>query len=159
MKPVVRPPRNDVSSINVMSVTSLLLRLAVGSVLCYAGFLKAVAPSAEFAAAIEAYHLLPPFMLDPMAFALPWIEMWVGIFLVAGFMTREAAIAASVLFVLFLGVILSALTRGIDLASCGCFGSDVFSPRHTLVVDSFLLIFSLSLVFLKPSKELYALES
>jgi len=137
---------------------SLAARLIVGGVLCYAGFLKAVAPSAEFAAAIEAYHLFPTYMLDPIAFALPWIEMWIGIFLVAGFLVRPAAAAASALFVLFLGVVGSALARGIDLSSCGCFGTDLFSPRHTLIMDAGLLLISLALVVLKPRKHPLALD-
>ena len=43
-----------------------LARLAVGGVLFYAGFIKALNP-AEFAAALEAYHLLPARLLTPLA--------------------------------------------------------------------------------------------
>jgi uncharacterized membrane protein YphA (DoxX/SURF4 family) len=136
----------------------LLLRLIVGGVLCYAGFLKATAPTAEFAAAIEAYHLFPSFLLTPTAYALPWIEMWVGLFLITGFLMRYAAWSASLLFVLFLAVVASALLRGIDLASCGCFGGEAFSPHYTILIDCVLLVFSILLVRLKPAQQRFALD-
>src|SRR4051812_22819883 len=77
---------------------SLLLRVIVGSILVYAGFMKAAPPPADFAAAIEPYLLFPASLITPIAFALPWIEMWVGTFLIAGFMTHESAILSSILF-------------------------------------------------------------
>lgn len=142
----------------IAGMTIFILRLIVGGVLCYAGFMKAVAPYQEFAAAIEAYKILPSALLSPLAFSLPWVEMWVGIFLVAGFMTRQAAMAASVLFVLFLGAVVSALSRGIDLSSCGCFGGEIFSPRHTMVMDLILLVISITLTLLKSRKQRFALD-
>jgi putative oxidoreductase len=117
----------------------LLARLIVGGILLYAGFLKAIGPTAEFAAAIEAYRLVPSAWLNPLSMGLPYLEIWTGLFLILGFYTRWGAWAASLLFVSFIGALGSALLRGIDLASCGCFGPEVFPPKITLVMDVALL--------------------
>ena len=115
-------------------------RLSVGGVLIYAGFMKAVGPSAEFAALLATYHLFPAWALTPLAIGLPYVEMWVGLFLLTGLYTRQAALAAVLLFMGFLGALASAQIRGIDLASCGCFGADIFPPRYTLMMDAILLV-------------------
>jgi uncharacterized membrane protein YphA (DoxX/SURF4 family) len=118
-------------------------RLVVGGVLVYAGFMKAIGPSAEFAAIISAYKLLPAALVTPFSIALPYIEMWVGLFVLTGFWTRQAAVAATVLFSVFFMALASTLIRGIDLASCGCFGPDAMSPRSTIVMDAALLALSI----------------
>jgi len=122
--------------------SGLFGRLVVGGVLLYAGFMKAVGPSAEFAAAIAAYKILPSAWVTPLALGLPYVEMWVGLFVLTGFYTRRAALAAAALFILFVLTLASARVRGIDLASCGCFGSDTLSPRYTLILDTALLALS-----------------
>src|SRR5258706_9787733 len=119
-----------------------LAGILVGGILIYAGFIKAAGPSAEFAAAIAAYKILPAAWATPLSVALPYMEMWVGLFILFGLYIREAAWVASVLFSLFLLALASALLRGIDLASCGCFGADALSPRYTLVMDTVLLALS-----------------
>jgi uncharacterized membrane protein YphA (DoxX/SURF4 family) len=125
-------------------------RLIVGGVLLYAGFMKAVGPSAEFAAILQAYKLFPSSFISPMALTVPYIEMWIGLFVLTGFYTRQASLLAALLFTIFLAVLLSSLVRGIDLVSCGCFGADAFSPRHTSILDALLL--ALSIVIYKQAK-------
>lgn len=116
----------------------LISRLAIGGVLLYAGFMKAVGPSAEFAAVLETYKIFPPSLLTPLSIAMPYVEMWAGLFLLTGLFTRQAAWVAALLFLSFLAVISSALIRGIDLTSCGCFGTDILPPRYTLILDTIL---------------------
>jgi hypothetical protein len=106
--------------------------------------MKAVGPSAEFAAILEAYKLFPSSLLAPLSVGLPYVEMWVGLFVLTGLCTRQASLAASFLFAIFLIVLGSALLRGLDLTSCGCFGADSLSPRHTLFLDVLLLSLSLA---------------
>ncbi len=138
---------------------SLLARMIVGGVLLYAGFMKAVGPSAEFAALIEAYKILPPSLLSPLALALPWIEMWLGTFLIFGFFTRPSAAAATLLFTVFLAALASTLVRGIDLASCGCFGADALSPRYTIILDSVLMVLSIILTVLSKDSCRWSLDT
>lgn len=101
----------------------------------YAGFMKAVHPTAEFAAMISAYKLLPAQAVPVLALVLPYLEMWVGLFVMTGMFTRVGPAAAMGLFSVFLFALASALLRGIDLVSCGCFGADSLSPKTTLMMD------------------------
>jgi uncharacterized membrane protein YphA (DoxX/SURF4 family) len=136
----------------------LVARLVVGAVLFYAGFIKAVAPSAEFAAAIDAYHLLPFELVNPVAIGLPWIEMWVGTFLIAGFEVRRTSIASTVLFAGFLVFLIWAIAKGIDLSTCGCFGSDAMSPKQTIGMDVVLLGLSIALTALSRPTRAWSLD-
>jgi len=130
-----------------LSAVHLIARLIVGGVLLYAGYMKAVGPLAEFAGSIEGYKILPPAMITPLSQVIPWIEMWVGLFILTGYYTRLAAGAATFMFLTFIGALGSALFRHLNLHSCGCFGYDSLSPRYTILGDIVLLALSLKLFF------------
>ena len=132
-----------------MKNNPLVWRLIVGGILIYAGFMKAIGPAAEFAAVIAAYKILPAALVTPLSIALPYIEMWIGLFILAGLYTRQASIAAAVLFSTFFIALGSALLRRIDLASCGCFGPDTLSPRYTIMLD--IILWTLSVVIYRQS--------
>lgn len=135
-----------------MTAMALLARAACGGVLIYAGFSKAVGPSAEFAGALAAYRILPAAWVTPVAAIWPWLELFVGTYLFFGYFTRLSAVAALGLYATFVGTLASTLARGIDLSSCGCFGIGLtVSPSHTLILDAFLLILSAGLI--APSRE------
>ena len=57
----------------------------------------------------------------PMSIALPFFEVALGLYLVAGFCTRTAALVATLEFAVFAAAIASVVVRGIP-TSCGCFG-------------------------------------
>ena len=132
--------------ITASDIVLWILRLAIGGVLLYAGFMKAVAPSAEFVAAIDAYRVLPYPVIPWIAIALPYIEMWTGIYVLFGFGLRVSASVAAVLFGIFLCGLGSALVRKIPLASCGCFGAETLKPSQTIGLDIALFICSIILV-------------
>jgi len=73
-------------------------RLVVGGIWLVAGFDKVQSPGA-FADAIRAFHLLPPAMVLPVAYALPWLEILVAAYLVVGFLCRAAAAGSMVLLI------------------------------------------------------------
>lgn len=98
-------------------------RLAAGGVFVYAGFLKAAAPAQEFAFAIESYKVTGPRLSLLAAYSLPWAEIVLGLALLCGVRARAAAAGIAGLLVLFEGLLLSALVRGIPVQNCGCFGS------------------------------------
>jgi len=135
----LRPPDQN----RALSLSLLVSRLIVGAVLLYAGFTKAVGPAAEFAAMIEAYKILPPALAMQAALLMPYLEMGLGMFLIAGFETRRSALAAGAFFVVFILAISSTFLRGIDLVSCGCFGAGDLSPKITLFLDCGLFLLCL----------------
>ena len=57
-----------------------------------------------------------------MALALPWLELVVGLYLLAGLFTRVAAWGAVAMLAVFMAAITQALLRGLSLEDCGCFG-------------------------------------
>ncbi|MBI4676522.1 MAG: DoxX family membrane protein [Elusimicrobia bacterium] len=117
----------------------LAMRILVGGVLALSGAGKAGAPPEEFAAAIEAYALVPPALILPIAVLVPWAEVVAGFALLAGWLTRWTAAAAAGLFGVFITALSSTMVRGIELADCGCFGFGFrLAPSQTVFLDIFL---------------------
>ncbi|MET0763678.1 MAG: MauE/DoxX family redox-associated membrane protein [Blastococcus sp.] len=96
-------------------------RLLVGGVFVVAGLLKLPDPAAAVRA-VRAYRLLPEAVVAPVAFGLPAIEIAIGLALLVGVFVRTAAIASSVLLIVFLAAVGSAWARGLQI-DCGCFGN------------------------------------
>ena len=96
-------------------------RIVVGGVFVVAGALKLPDPAAAVRA-VRAYRLLPEPLVAPVAFGLPAVEIAIGLALLVGVFVRTAAIASSVLLVVFLVGVGSAWARGLQI-DCGCFGN------------------------------------
>jgi len=101
-------------------VITLLARLVLGGVLLAAGGLKVFKPT-ESANAVAAYKLMPTELAHLIGYALPWLEVAIGLLLILGIMVRPAAILSGLIMVVFIGAIASVWARGI-LIDCGCFG-------------------------------------
>jgi len=117
---------------------ALALRIALGAVLVYAAWTKLREPWELFAMSIDAYKVLPYWAVVAEARTLPWAEMLIGLALMAGRWLRLSAAAASLLLLVFFGLMVRAYAKGMQI-DCGCFGGgDAISPR-TLVRDGGLL--------------------
>jgi len=103
------------------------LRLLIGGTLVIAGLLKAHDGPVVTAGFVAGYRILPPALVAPLGVALPYAEIVLGAYLLAGFLTRGAAWVATAQFALFAGAVGSLVLRGIP-ADCGCFGSGVPTP-------------------------------
>ena len=122
-------PVNDISQHKSYIVNSLLfnrwilvvLRLILGGVFLYAGFLKMRDPLA-FADSIASFRLLPDSLINLLALGLPPLEMVVGGMLLVGWRIRLASFAILLLSLVFVIVLSQALIRGLEV-DCGCFGS------------------------------------
>jgi len=95
------------------------LRLAIGAMFVYAGMLKAMNP-ARFAADVDAYQIMPYTVVIATAIYLPWLEMICGAGLILCWLDRGAVTILTILMLIFIGALLSAWARGLDI-SCGCF--------------------------------------
>jgi len=115
-----------------------LARVLLGGLLVWAGALKIGHPEA-LAGAIAGFRLLPPGLVAPLAVILPFFEVLLGLYLIAGLFTRIAAAVAAAQFVLYAAAIASAVVRGIP-ANCGCFG-----PGDAAVADWPHVAFDLAL--------------
>jgi len=101
-------------------ILTLIFRLLVGGVLLVAGAIKAQSP-ADAASAVAAYKILPIKLAHIVGYALPWLEIAIGILLIIGLSVRFAAITGGVVMLMFIGAIASVWARGM-LIDCGCFG-------------------------------------
>ncbi len=119
-----------------------LFRFTVGFVLIIAAIPK-IADPASFAKSIEAYQLIPAIFINLTALFIPWGELIIGIFLIAGFMLRSNAILSALLFATFSVIIAVSLLRGLSI-DCGCFGANS-SPLSWMrfVEDIVLMLFSI----------------
>lgn len=110
-----------------MDAIVFAIRLAIGALLIVAGALKAHDGVTATASTIAAYRLLPPSVVGPLAVALPYAEIVLGGYLVAGFFVRAAALVATVQFLIFAAAVASLVVRNLP-ADCGCFGSAIPTP-------------------------------
>jgi uncharacterized membrane protein YphA (DoxX/SURF4 family) len=100
-------------------IIALLLRLGLGGVFVAASVPKILDP-AGFSRNIFHYEILPGNLVNAVAITLPWVELLVGLCLIAGFRLRGAALTAIVSLVIFTAAMSSALARGLNI-DCGCF--------------------------------------
>ncbi len=101
------------------AVVAMLLRGVLGMVFLVAAAGKLANPE-EFARTIANYQLLPVALVNLPAIVLPWLELVVGMLLIAGIRLRVAATVAALLLGIFTLALISALVRGLDI-HCGCF--------------------------------------
>jgi uncharacterized membrane protein YphA (DoxX/SURF4 family) len=99
---------------------STAARVVLGGVFLIAGVLKAADPQTSVAA-VQAYQLLPAGLVTAVGWGLPFAEIALGIVLLAGLVTRVAAIAAAALLLILVAAVTSAAVRGLSI-DCGCFG-------------------------------------
>ena len=119
----------------------LSTRLLLGAIFIAASIDK-IAHPAEFAEIVSNYQILPGYMVNIVAIVLPWLEAILGLFIVCGWWLPGATALANLLLVCFLGALVQAVARGIDL-QCGCFSVKAAGATHTvwyLVRDSFFLL-------------------
>lgn len=121
-----------------------ILRLAIGAVFVYAAYRKLTEPWILFATAIEGYRVVSGWAAVAVARVLPWVELLLGAALIAGVRLKWTAAAAALLMSGFIGLMLYAYLRGMDIA-CGCFGSTEQLGSATLARDGLLWVAALGL--------------
>jgi uncharacterized membrane protein YphA (DoxX/SURF4 family) len=118
-------------------------RLLLAAVFVYAAWTKLAQPWELFALSIDSYGLLPEGAVILVSRALPWLELGLGLALVAGIQPVAVSSAVSLLLVAFMGAMLRAwwMDLGID---CGCFGIGQAVSPETLLRDGALTLVSLA---------------
>ena len=102
-------------------------RVVLGAVWLWAAVAKMVDPQ-QAVVAVRAYRLLPEFLVRPVAWGLPFLELAVGVLLILGLRTRLAAVLSLGLLCVFTASVASAWVRGLSI-TCGCFGGGGVAPR------------------------------
>lgn len=99
---------------------SIIARLVVGGVWIVAGWLK-VGDLKMSALTVQAYDVMPNGLAHAIGYALPFVEIAIGAFLVLGLAVRLNAVLSGLLFLVFIVGISQAWVRGLKI-DCGCFG-------------------------------------
>lgn len=108
------------SRAGLADVIGVLARLILGIVLIWAGGAKVTRPALS-ALAVRAYKILPYDFAGYVGYALPVVEILVGLLLVVGLFTRQSAVVAGLLMLAFITGIGWAWAHGYSI-DCGCFG-------------------------------------
>ena len=130
---------------------ALGLRLLLGAVFIYAAYTKLRQSWLLFALSIDSYQLLPEWAVYAVARALPWLELALGVLLIAGVWLRYLAAVAAGILALFFTVMVVSYVRGAGI-DCGCFGVGEPLSARTLVRDGRLLAAALALVLLARAR-------
>ena len=107
-------------AVRLPDLIGLLARLILGVVLIWAGAAKVTHPAVS-AQAVRAYQLLNYNVAGYVGYALPVLEILVGLLLVTGLFTRVSAAVGGLLMLAFVFGISWAWAHGYAL-DCGCFG-------------------------------------
>lgn len=97
----------------------LILRLILGGIFIHASIHKII-NTTQFKNAITEYEILPYWLINIAAILLPWLEFWIGVFLILGIFVRSCAIMQAKLLLIFILAIGLNIARGLEF-SCSCF--------------------------------------
>ena len=100
-------------------VTGLVFRLVLAGVLLVAGFAKIFEGSIVAARAINAYKIFPTSWAPFLGFALPALEVVLGLLLLVGLFIRMSSLITAIIMTLFVIGIASVWVRGYSI-DCGC---------------------------------------
>src|SRR5690349_18116619 len=100
------------SKSNVLRVVQILLRLVLGAIFIYAGYVKLKDPWQLFAAGVASYEILPMKAVEIVARTLPWLEVAVGVVLISGFFFRISSTIVAALLAVFFTLIVRAYLQG-----------------------------------------------
>ena len=135
----------------------LVLRVFLGGMLIYSSIHKVQSPDA-FAIAIRGYKMLPFEITNLFALSVGWSELVIGLMLILGVMTRQAAAGTFLLLLSFTIAIATTIVRGIAV-DCGCFGSEGGDQTgYPLVFRNIFLILG-ALIVMRFDKGRWSLSS
>jgi uncharacterized membrane protein YphA (DoxX/SURF4 family) len=109
----------------------IILRIGLGLVFIYASIDKIVHPD-QFAEVMTDYEILPDTLVNLASIWLAWLEVVLGVCLIAGVWVRAAALMVTGLTIVFIGGLSIAFTRGVGV-HCGCFSTDPGGAARTWI--------------------------
>lgn len=129
----------------------ILLRLTFGGLLIAACIDKIQYPL-EFAQAVENYRIFGPRFARWVALWLPWLELFVGVFLILNIWFDAAAVLNLVMMAIFFFAVTQAYARGLDI-NCGCFSAEGGAKIDMTKLFYNLLLLVGSVILLKGSSK------
>ena len=134
----------------IQAIAYHVARWVLGIVFIYASYDKILHPHA-FAIMVNNYQLLPGELVNLTALLLPWLELFMGICLVTGWLMHGTVIVSNVLLFTFTVVLFYNIHRGLDI-NCGCFSTspeEMSASMFTIARDAGFLLLSFYLCWFK----------
>ena len=128
---------------------NVFLRFIIGGVFIWACHDKIIDPS-KFAREISNYHVMPFGLENTVAIILPWLELFIGIGIIAGIYINANALLSGSLLILFNILVFQAMVRGFNI-ECGCGLKEDQMVGYGKLFENFLLL--LGCVFVFKTKE------
>lgn len=140
---------NEVAGFPGIGVFGLAGAVGVGMIFAHAGFMK-LRHRALMAGVVANYRLLPDALVAPVALALPFFELAIGIALIVGGQ-RLAVLPAAVLLLGFAGAMAINIRRGRSHIDCGCGDAHLRQPLSWALVGRNLVLAAIVLIRLPPA--------
>jgi uncharacterized membrane protein YphA (DoxX/SURF4 family) len=106
--------------VRALDLIGLLVRVGLAAVWLVSGAIK-VSDLNQTYIAVQAYDLLPAGAVNVVAAGLPFLELVLGVLLLAGLGTRVVAVVSGIVLLAFIGGVAQSWARGLTI-DCGCFG-------------------------------------
>lgn len=104
----------------VLDGLGTIVRVGLAGVWLVSGWLKVTDLNQAYVA-VAAYEVLPSSAVGLVAAGVPFLEVALGVLLLAGLGTRLTAAVSAVVLVAFVAAVAQAWARGLTI-DCGCFG-------------------------------------
>ena len=128
----------------------LIIRLLLGATWVWASLDKIQDP-AQFSRDIANYHVMPFGLENLSAIVVPWLELLIGMGLIAGVMVNGAALVSSGLMLLFIVLISQAILRGFNI-ECGCGLKEGQLVGWDKILENIVFLGASYLVLIRPRK-------
>ena len=116
---------------NSLKIIYHISRLILAAVFIYSGAVKAQ-DIIGFAGEIANYQLFPYACNYLFAAILPYLELLCGVLLLLNRRVRPVVLILTVMDIIFIGAISSAIIRGLDIG-CGCFSPETASENSLII--------------------------
>jgi len=140
---------NRVGQVLTHPYLTLAARIGLGGTFIFAGVSK-LPYLDRFAWSVNEYGILPYSLAKAYAYALPALEVALGILLVAGLFSRFCALIGILVTLSFIIANSVALAQGETIPYCGCFGSVrqlLINHWQSLGIDIALLAMAFQILF------------
>jgi len=131
------------------AVTSLACRIFLAGIWLWAGYYKVWNPQ-DFAQAVAVYDIVPLWAVNFCSVIIAWLEVIIGLLLLAGWWIKPAAMWSTALFGLYTALMVRAGITGAE-HSCGCFHKQEIPVGYMHALLNFALLLVALWVFQHPS--------
>ena len=136
-----------------------VIRILIGCLFVVSGFEKLIGHYQNFLYVVQSYEFLPTLMEGAVARVLPWIEFFLGVFLITGLWLKWTLRSTLILFLMFILIVGQALLRGLPIDECGCFGSLISLPlAGVMIFDCAMFLMTGLLIILEGYTSNFSLD-